>query len=101
MSRHLIRHELLKEHFQFSNPEEKAERGIREGGGADPKWFPAGVDISPHSLLYEGEVGMAEAEEVQHDGMKWMDSQTVSTRELHHAAAQIRKWVQLVVKEAI
>ena len=88
-----LRHELLKEHFQRRRNE------IDEGGGevgmAEPEWFPAGVTPShfPWEGQGEGFEGMTVAEEVQMYQMTWMDSQTLSTRELHKAASHIERLV--------
>ena len=92
---------MLKEHFKFAPPDQVNKGGGREEEGklrdkadpkwypADPKWFPAGV--SPRLFATgEEEVGVVEAQEVQ---MDWMDSHYVSTRELHEAAALIRRYI--------
>lgn len=61
-------------------------------GVAEPEWFPAGV--TPSRFPWEGEEieDMTAAEEVQLYQMTWMDSQTLSTRELHRAATRIGGW---------
>lgn len=81
------RHELLKEHFQRRR-EEGGELGV-----ADPEWFPAGISPSRFPWEEQGEEfqGMSAAEEVQLNQMSWMESQALSTRELHRAASRIQK----------
>lgn len=88
----IVRHELLKEHFQrrIDQKEDGRDMGVN-----NPEWFPAGV--SPSRFPWEGEgeefEGMSVAEEVQEYQMSWMDSQQLSARELHRAAAGIKRCV--------
>lgn len=58
-----------------------------EGCVADPEWFPAGVSPRGEACRHRNPRPQA----VQVCEMSWMDSKTVSSRELHYAATNINK----------
>ncbi len=85
----LSRHEMLKEYFQCKSDEVELK-------GTQPDWYPAGISSMEYSQCVVGDGGGEEPgtgtnEELQVCEMEWMDTHTVSTKDLHDAAALIKR----------
>ena len=72
----------MKEYFQYKSAGE-------EGGGAQPEWYPAGISPTEYAerAVCFG-VDAMDNEEVCE--MEWMDEHSVSTKDVHKAAALMR-----------